>query len=92
MKELDEFAALMEKVISSCSRFLPKAVIDDLRREELTKEEQEHAKMISFSTKVEVITEFWHEEFDKMEKVLQASEEAVRQRQEAPAGFGVIAE
>jgi hypothetical protein len=86
LKELDDFTILLEKVIAACSRFLPKAVIDDLKREEQTKEELEHSKMISFSTKVEVITEFWHDEFEKMEKMLQASEVAVRQRQEALAG------
>jgi hypothetical protein len=69
LKEIDEFNSLIERVLKGLSGVLPKSIIDDINNTP-GKEEVDHAKLISFSTKVDVITEFFNEESERLERSL----------------------
>jgi hypothetical protein len=73
-QEIDELNELVEKVLAGLEGFLPKSVIDEIRSTSQTKEEIEHARLISFQTKVEVITDFWNDESEKLDRLIKQAE------------------
>lgn len=56
--EIDDFNALVDRVMKSIEKYIPKALY-----EQINKEQEEHDKLISFPTKVECIAEYFNDAY-----------------------------
>jgi hypothetical protein len=80
IKEIEEFNALLDRCTKSLERFLPKSVMDQITG--VTKEQEEHDRLISFSTKVDYISDFFINESEKYDKKLKDRISEVKKRSE----------
>ena len=55
---------MIDRATKSLEKFLPKSVIDEITA--ISKEQEEHEKLVSFQTRVDYLAEFFNQEQENL--------------------------